>query len=66
MPNKILTQEFVTQYFLDRGWIIQGTYVNSKVPIKCICSNGHTNFTRWADFRRGEGPDCGYRDLKCN
>jgi hypothetical protein len=54
------TIHFVKSEFLKRGYtLLSDSYVNNRIKLKYVCSNGHTNSITWHDFEVGKGcPNC--------
>ncbi len=59
--NKKLSIGFVKREFSKEGYtVLSDKYVNSKVPLKVMCSKGHIYFVKYGNWRSG------YRCQKCH
>jgi hypothetical protein len=58
MPRK-LTQEFIDNYIIDKGWKNNSIYKNSQTKLELICPKNHQFKMSWHSFNRG------YRCIDC-
>lgn len=54
MPKK-LTQEYVRQLFVDKGWTLKDNYINSKTKMRFICNQGHEHAITVDKLTQGKG-----------
>ena len=55
MGRKPLTNEYVKNFFKERGCTLLSEYVNALSKLKYICKNGHETEIRFNDFQQGQG-----------
>jgi len=53
--GKKLTQEFVENYFKERGCVLLSVYKNNRSKLKYLCPNGHLAEITFSSFQQGIG-----------